>query len=67
MKPIRIKIPELPADTLAQSVVRLRDKQKAWVRILAIVRFFTCSVTLFLLCYPCEALEGSTLTAVRIS
>ena len=39
-----IKIGDLPTDSIAQSVERLRDKPKAWVRILAIVRFFICSV-----------------------
>ena len=35
----RIKIEELSADTVAQSEEHLRDKQKAWVQILASVRF----------------------------
>ena len=34
----RIKIRDLPADTVAQLVERQRDKQKAWVQILASVR-----------------------------
>ena len=43
-----------------------RDKPRTWVLILASVRFFICSVALFLLCYPCEALEGQILTRVCI-
>ena len=34
------------------------EKPGTWVRILASVRFFICSVASFLLCCPCEALEG---------
>ena len=37
---IRIKIRDLPADTVALSVERRRDMPRAWVRILANVRFF---------------------------
>ena len=38
----------------AQSVERHRDIPKAWVMILASVRFVICCVALFLLCYPGE-------------
>ena len=64
LKLIRIKILDLPNDTVAQSVERRRDKPRAWVRILASVRFLNCSVALFLLCYPVEALEGLISTVV---
>ena len=57
---------ELPADTVAQTVERLCDKQKAWVRILASVRFFICPSAFILLDYPGEALEGPILTGVSI-
>ena len=66
MKVVMIKIRELPADTVAQSVERRRDKPKTWVRILASVRFFICSVALFILCHPREALVGPILTWVSI-
>ena len=59
---LKLKMRDLPADTVAQSVERLRYKQKDWVRILASVRCLTCSAAFFLLCYPGEALEGKILT-----
>ena len=34
------------------------EKPGTWVRVLASVRFFICSVASFLLCCPCEAMEG---------
>ena len=34
------------------------EKPGTWVRLPASVRFFICSVASFLLCCPCEALEG---------
>ena len=34
------------------------EKQGTWVRLPESVRFFVCSVASFLLCCPCEALEG---------
>ena len=37
-----------------------------WVRLPASVRFFICSVASFLLCCPCEALEGPISTRVGI-
>ena len=40
LKLIRIKIRDLPADTVAQSAKRRRDKPNAWVRILASVIFY---------------------------
>ena len=42
------------------------EKPRTWVRVLASVRFFICSVASFLLCCPCEALEGSISTRVCI-
>ena len=56
LKFIRIKIRDLPA--VAQSVEHHRDKPRTWLQIEASVRFFICPVAFFLLCYPCEALEG---------
>ena len=56
---IRNKVRVLPADTVAWLVEHRRDKPRNWVQILASVRFFFFSVAFFLLCYPCEALEGS--------
>ena len=53
-----INILELSTDTVAQLVERLGDKQRAWVPILASVRFLICSVAFFLLCYHGGALEG---------
>ena len=50
----RIKIWELQADTIAQSVERLYDRQRSWVPILASVGFFIGSVALFHLCYPAK-------------
>ena len=35
-------------------------------RIIASVRFFICSAAFFLLCYPCEALEGPISTRACI-
>ena len=64
LKLIRIKIRDLPADTVAQSVENRRDKPRAWVRILASARFLICSVASFLLCYLGEALEGPISTGV---
>ena len=34
------------------------DMPRTWVRVLASVIFFICSVASFLMCCPCEALEG---------
>ena len=56
----------LAADTVAQSVEHLRDKPRTWVQMLANVRSLMCSVALFHLCYPCEALEGPILTRLCI-
>ena len=42
------------------------EKQRTWFRFLASVRFFICSVASFLLCCPCEALEGPISTRVCI-
>ena len=56
LKLIRIKIRDLPADTVVQSVERRRDMPIAWVRILAGVRFLIRSVAFFLICYPGKAL-----------
>ena len=64
LKLIRIKIRDLPADAVAQSVERQHDKLKTWVQILASVRCVICSVAFFLLCYPGEALEGPISTGV---
>ena len=64
LKPKGIKILELPVDTVAQLIERLRDNLKTWVRILACVRFFIYSVPFLLLCCPCKALEGPILTGV---
>ena len=58
LKLIRIKILDLPADTVAQLIERRRDKPRGWVRILEIVRFMICSDAFILLCHECEALEG---------
>ena len=43
---------DLPTDTVAQWVERRRDKPWAWVRILASVIFFICSVAFFLSLLP---------------
>ena len=59
---MRIKIRDLPADTVAQCVEHLRVKPWTWVRILASVRFFICFIVFFLLCNPGEALEGPIFT-----
>ena len=56
---IRIKILELPADTVTQSVEHLHDKHMVWIRILASVRFFTCSATFFLPMLPCRSVGRS--------
>ena len=40
------------------------EKPGTWVRVLASVRFFICSVASFLLCCPCDALEGPISTKV---
>ena len=42
------------------------EKPRTWVRALSRVRFFICSVASFLLCCPCEALEGPISTRVCI-
>ena len=65
-KPMRIKIQDLPPDTVDQSLARRRNKPRACVLILAIVRFFICSIAFFILCYPCEVLEHKILTRVCI-
>ena len=66
-KPIGIKIQVLPTDTrnLVGKASAL-EKPRTWVRVLASVRFFICSVASFLLCCPCEALEGPISTRVCI-
>ena len=46
----------MPADIVAQSIEDLRVKLKAWVRILAIVRFFISSVAFLLQFNAGEAL-----------
>ena len=58
-KLIRIKIQVLPTGThsLVGKASAL-EKPRNWVRVLASVRFFICSVASFLLCCPCDALEG---------
>ena len=58
-KLVCINIRDLPAVTVAKSVERRRDKPKAFVRILASVRFFVCYVEFYYLFYLCKALEGS--------
>ena len=40
------------------------EKPGTWFRVLASVRFFICSVASFLLCCPCDALEGPISTKV---
>ena len=40
------------------------EKPGTWVRVLASVRFFICSVASFLLCCPCDAQEGPISTKV---
>ena len=42
------------------------EKPGTWVRLPASVIFFICSVASFLLCCPCEALEGPISTGVGI-
>ena len=42
------------------------EKPGTWVRLPASVRFFICSVASFLLCCPCEVLEGPISTRVGI-
>ena len=42
------------------------EKPGTWVRVLASVDFFICYGASFLLCCPCEALEGSISTRVCI-
>ena len=66
-KLIRTKIQVLPTGT--RSLVgkaSALEKPRTRVRVLASVRFFICSVASFLLCCPCEALEGPILTRVCI-
>ena len=58
------KIQDQPADTVAQWVEHRRDKPWAWVRILASVIFFICSVVFRCVCYPGEALAGPFSTDV---
>ena len=67
LKPIRIKIQVLPTGTsrLVGKASAL-EKPRSWVRVLASVRFFICSDASFLLCCPCEALEGPISTRVCI-
>ena len=62
MKLVRIKIRDLPSDTVGQSAERRRDKPNAWVRIQASARFFICSGAFFPLCYSGKALQGPILT-----
>ena len=57
---------KLPADSVAQLVERLRDKLKAWVQILANVRFLICSLVFSLPYYTGKALDSSILTRVYI-
>ena len=44
----------------------LYDMPRTWVRVLASVNFFIYSVASFLLCCPCEVLEGPNSTSVGI-
>ena len=60
-----IRIQVLSTDTVDQWVEQRRDNPKTWVRILASVIFFICSVAFFLLCYPYEALEGQLWTVMN--
>ena len=52
LKLIRIKIQDLPTDTVAQLVEHRRDKPRALVRILASVIFFICAVAFFISLLP---------------
>ena len=66
-KLIRTKIQVLPTGT--RSLVgkaSALEKPRTRVRVQASVRFFICSVESFLLCCPCEALEGPISTRVYI-
>ena len=47
LKLIRIKIQDLPTDTVAQSIEHRRDKPKALVQIQASVRYLICPVVFF--------------------
>ena len=49
---MRIKIKDMPNDTVFQLVERRRDKPRALIRILASVRFVICSVAFFLSLLP---------------
>ena len=40
------------------------EKPGTWIELPASVRFFVCSVVSFLLCFPCDALEGPISTRV---
>ena len=64
LKLIRIKIRDLLAGIVAQTVEPVRDKSKAWVRILAWVRFFICSAAFVRHCNSGEELEGPISTRV---
>ena len=66
-KLIMIKIQVLPTGTpsLVGKASAL-EKPRTWVRVLASVIFFICSVASFFLCCPCEALEGPISTMVCI-
>ena len=66
LKHRNIKFRELPTKAIAQSVERLRDEQKAWIRIIASVKFLFCPFAFFLLCYPGEAVVGPISTGVCI-
>ena len=54
----RIKILNLPADTVVQLVECLSDNLMAWIWTLQSVRFFICSIVFFIPCYPGKTLEG---------
>ena len=58
-KPISIKIQVLPTDTVAQSVEHRCDRPRTWVRVLASVMFFICSVAFFLYLLPWRSVGRS--------
>ena len=56
---IWINIQVLPTGTRSlDGKASALEMPRNWVRVLACVRFFICSVASFLLCCYCEALEG---------
>ena len=48
------------------AIASVLEKPGTWVRLPASVGFFICSVASFLLCCPCEVLEGPISTRVGI-